>query len=442
MATTKEERIKNYERSIAYLNNEMYKGTGITKKCIVENIFEGTIPSYNPIPKLLSTMSDLTMANDVVITGDDNGFITEIFNYNKFNLVKSKWLKELLLSKEIYIESLLDNDGEVSWNLHTSDHVEVVKEGHRFLRVTITGETHVYNSSSDQYDIVEVVKTYSIIGENVTVTTVDTEGNILESSTLNITSIPVTYIETSYDLTRAMYITDGINQIEAYKNSMFFHCGEPLLSASGVKSISDTQKLEQIGSDRYKKQKVLYSGFDTKIELLELSGSSAKGMTETQKELKEDMLLAYPELNTSNLTKGSNVSTESVKMKLREVEAKRNSIISSFKPAIIELLEVSAKLKNTELQGTIEFGEMIQDDTSKSLNDINVAIQLGILSKPSAMTKIQSMFLDGSVENEVKRLEEEGITVEADEGVVTNSELPEHSGGKIKRALGSFLKKK
>lgn len=424
---TKQEKIKYYERSLAYLNNEMYDNIaeGGDKKYISKVLFPDITPTYNPIPKLISTMSNLAMSSEVKIIGDVNNFITNICNRNKFNSKKMDWMKKLLLSKEIYIESMMEEKGEVDWTIFTSDMVEIKELSGKLYRVKITGNILKYNESEDEFEDIKVVKTYTLIEDKVKVKVVDGNDNVLQDEFLTTSRIPVAVIKTNYDLTRSMYIVDEINEIEAYKKSIFYHCGEPLLSASGVKELVG-DSVEEIATDKFKKQKVLFSGFDTDIKLLEMKGSSTARMLESQAELKADLRSSYPELNITSATHGSNLSTESVRLKLKEVTSKVETERAVFINGIIDLLEISAEMKGETLEGSIELGEVITDDMSKTLNDISLAKSLGLISDPSAMALISPMFLDGSVENEAERLGKIGKAVEMEKGLVTNSELPEH----------------
>lgn len=398
-------------------------------KPITDDILNIVRYSFNPIPKIIYTLSNLAMNGDIAIINDDNNFVTEIMNYNNFDFIKLRWFEQLLLSKTLYIECVLQEDGNIKLIPHTSDKVKaIVDSSGKIIQAEIKNEEYAYNKGDEAYEKVEIITKYVEVDGVVRMTKENSDGQIVMNEVLiGQTRVPFVKIETNYSLSRAMRMTDDINLLAGYSHSILYHAGEPILSASGVKTIAEEGR-ERLAQDRFKKQKVLYSGFDTKLEVLEIKGTSVDGMRGLRNDMIDDLKMAYPELAISEATKGSNLSTESMRLKLREVVAIVENIRSQFMSGISDVIIAGAQLKRVETNGSIELPEIILADMTKTLNDINLAVQNNILSKASAMTLIQPMFLDGSVDNEIGRLKAEGIDIKGEEGLTTNADIEDEGG--------------
>ena len=100
-----------------------------------------------------------------------------------------------------------------------------------------------------------------------------------------------------------------------------------------------------------KKQKTLFTKADNaKLQLLEISGSSATVMINKQRELVENIVKDYPEYSISEVLSGSNVSEETTRIRLTEILSRVSELRKNIERGLNKLFALVAFFDGKEMQ--------------------------------------------------------------------------------------------
>lgn len=395
-----------YEVVDLYYKSEMYK----EGKSITEDMYGGgdIVPAFNPIPKVINISVDLAVGGELKYIEDSGDSTKDFLEKNNFNEFKVDIMRELIKGKTALLELEKEEEVEEPYTkitLHTADTYEIIKDNEEVLEVTINYDEWVYNADEEKYEQKSVEKKYIKLENGNIEQRINTDDGE-EREILDIDVIPVVELVTGYDLRQLLYSTDAHNQIGYFINKVFYLAGEPILFGRNIKNVSK-QIQQEVVADRYSKLKMFFSHAEGELEFLEISGSSLDKMLEKQKNIETNIIHDYPEYSMSDVVSGSNVSTDTTRIRLSEILSRVNDLRTTYEDGLNFMAMINAKFNGTENYGRVELPPVLGNDLTGLMEKIQIARELGIISKYSSMALISELFAEEDVEKEIARIKQE-----------------------------------
>lgn len=399
-----------------YYNSTMYSnGTQA-----MANIFPDVLPVFNAVPKVVNIAGALSIGGYIEPAHPDDEWVTNVVKELQLEEEKTFMARELILGKSILIEiqnsklssDIIPIDDNFSYNMsyYSADEYEIVSVGQEILYAKIEGSTFVLNDNKDGYTEQTVYKYF--IKDNETGEAysyiLDNDGNKSEEITYPDGKLPLVEIITTYDMKQLFYSVDRHNEFESFIRSILYLAGEPIIAGIGLDKIQNKAK-EELASDRMKKQKTMFTRSETaKLQLLEITGSSAKVMIEKQQGIVENIIKDYPEYSISEVLSGSNVSEETTRIRLTEILSRITELRTNIEKGINKLIGIIAFYEGKEVdESYITLGDMIDANIADTLSALSIALDKGIISKESAMSNITELFIGEDLAQELERVRQE-----------------------------------
>lgn len=407
----------------AYYNSTMYDD----KVQAMATIYKDVLPVFNAVPKVVNIASALSIGGDIEPCGSDKDWVSLVVKNLELESEKSFMARELILGKSILIEIQSDKYGEEDltvqkdedfpYNMayYSADEYEVVSVGQEILYAKITGTAFKLNAEGTEYEESEISKIFikdNSSGEAKSYI-IDSDGNKTNEITYPDGKLPLVEIVTTYDMKQLFYSVDRHNEFESFIRSILYLAGEPIIAGIGLDKIQK-QAQDSMAKDRMQKQKTLFTRSETaKLQLLEITGSSARVMIEKQQGIVENITKDYPEYSISEVLSGSNVSEETTRIRLTEILSRITELRSNIERGFNKLIGIMAYFEGKEIEENyITLGDMIDTNIKDRLETISIALESGIISKESAMNNIKPLFIGGNVEQELERIKKESTEVQ------------------------------
>lgn len=404
-----------YEMVDSYYRSAMYD-EGIT---IMDNLFDETTSTFNPVPKVVNIAVDLSVGGELKYINDSNGFIEEFLDFNDFDNLKSVLAKVLIEGKKVLVELIEDSSeqGDTNYKMvvHNADDYEIITDGKKIYQAEINTLAYVYNSEEEAYEEVQITKRYVKTDSGVKLIVEGIEGQDTgDDDTLDPEQdiqgevIPVVEITTGYDLKQLMYSTDRYNEIDSFIRNIFYLAGEPILAGFGVKKLREADT-DEMATDRYKKQKMLFAPSPDKadLRLLEIQGTSATTMIEKQRQIVETIVNDYPEFAMSEVISGSNVSSDTTRIRLSEILSRVNELRTSIQKGLDEMIRITSTIQGATVEGRVELGEVIGKDLNSMMELLEKAMGLKLISRESAMSQLVELYINEDVADELNKIKTE-----------------------------------
>lgn len=397
----------------AYYNSTMYEDG----KQVISTLFADTLPVFNAIPKVVNIAAALAIGGDIESCKKDDEYVKNIIKYLSLEQEKSFMAKELILGKSILIEieNTEDTDDETNsdfkykMSYYSADEYEIISVGFDILYAKIEGTRFELNDTKDAYTSKKVDKIFIRDKETGTAKSyIEVDGEKEDEIIYDKGVLPLVEINTTYDMTQLFYSVDRYNEFEALIRQLLYYAGEPILAGLGLDKVKNTVA-DSIKEDRFKKQKMLWTKSETaKLSLLEIQGSSARVMIEKQRAIIENIIKDYPEYSISEVLSGSNISEETTRIRMTEVLSRVSELRKNIELGLNRLISVISFLDGKKMEDRyITLGNMIDTNLKEMLQSLEIAINLGILSKQSAMFQIKTLFDGEDVDKELTILESE-----------------------------------
>ena len=408
----------------AYYNSTMYED----KKQVISTLFTDTLPVFNAIPKVVNIAAALAIGGDIESCKKDDEYVKNIIKYLSLEQEKSFMAKELILGKSILIEieNTEDTDDETNsdfkykMSYYSADEYEIISVGFDILYAKIEGTRFELNDTKDAYTSKKVNKIFIRDKETGTSKSyIEVDGEKEDEIIYDKGVLPLVEINTTYDMTQLFYSVDRYNEFEALIRQLLYYAGEPILAGLGLDKVKNTVA-DSIKEDRFKKQKMLWTKSETaKLSLLEIQGSSARVMIEKQRAIIENIIKDYPEYSISEVLSGSNISEETTRIRMTEVLSRVSELRKNIELGLNRLISVISFLDGKNMEDRyITLGNMIDTNLKEMLQSLEIAINLGILSKQSAMFQIKTLFDGEDVDKELTILESENNSKSKEKDVV------------------------
>ena len=408
----------------AYYNSTMYED----KKQVISTLFTDTLPVFNAIPKVVNIAAALAIGGDIESCKKDDEYVKNIIKYLALEQEKSFMAKELILGKSILIEieNTEDTDDETNsdfkykMSYYSADEYEIISVGFDILYAKIEGTRFELNDTKDAYTSKKVNKIFIRDKETGTSKSyIEVDGEKEDEIIYDKGVLPLVEINTTYDMTQLFYSVDRYNEFEALIRQLLYYAGEPILAGLGLDKVKNTVA-DSIKEDRFKKQKMLWTKSETaKLSLLEIQGSSARVMIEKQRAIIENIIKDYPEYSISEVLSGSNISEETTRIRMTEVLSRVSELRKNIELGLNRLISVISFLDGKNMEDRyITLGNMIDTNLKEMLQSLEIAINLGILSKQSAMFQIKTLFDGEDVDKELTILESENNSKSKEKDVV------------------------
>lgn len=399
----------------AYYNSSMYE----EEKQAMQNIYSDVLPVFNAVPKVVNIASALSISGDIEPSNDDEEWTKEVIKNLQLEEEKAFMAKELILGKSILIElqvgetetsPLMDEDFEYNMSYYSADEYEIVSVGQDILYAKINGIRFELNEDGTEYVEKEVEKIYIKNNETGEAKSYveDSDGNKTDEQIYPDGKLPLVEITTTYDMKQLFYSVDRHNEFESFIRSILYLAGEPIIAGIGLDKVQKQAK-EDMSKDRMKKQKTLFTRSETaKLQLLEITGSSARVMIEKQQGIVENIIKDYPEYSISEVLSGSNVSEETTRIRLTEILSRISELRRNMERGINKLIGLVAFFDGKEVEETyITLGNMVDSNIKEVIETVKLALECGIISKYSAMENIKELFAGDDVDAEMARIEKD-----------------------------------
>ena len=408
----------------AYYNSTMYED----KKQVISTLFTDTLPVFNAIPKVVNIAAALAIGGDIESCKKDDEYVKNIIKYLALEQEKSFMAKELILGKSILIEientedidDETNSDFKYKMSYYSADEYEIISVGFDILYAKIEGTRFELNDTKDAYTSKKVNKIFIRDKETGTAKSyIEVDGEKEDEIIYDKGVLPLVEINTTYDMTQLFYSVDRYNEFEALIRQLLYYAGEPILAGLGLDKVKNTVA-DSIKEDRFKKQKMLWTKSETaKLSLLEIQGSSARVMIEKQRAIIENIIKDYPEYSISEVLSGSNISEETTRIRMTEVLSRVSELRKNIELGLNRLISVISFLDGKNMEDRyITLGNMIDTNLKEMLQSLEIAINLGILSKQSAMFQIKTLFDGEDVDKELTILESENNSKSKEKDVV------------------------
>lgn len=403
----------------AYYNSTMYD----EKVQAMSGIYKDVLPVFNAVPKVVNIASALAIGGSIEPAHPDNEFVVDVVKNLQLEEEKPFMARELILGKSILVEiqnnglssgdnstAFEDTDFKYNMAYYSSDEYEIVSVGQDILYAKVDGVVFKLNDDKTEYSEQKVSKIF--IKDNETGEAksyvLDTDGNKTDEIVYPNGILPLIEIVTTYDMKQLFYSVDRHNEFESFIRSILYLAGEPIIAGIGLDKVQK-QAQDAMSQDRMKKQKMLFSRSETaKLQLLEITGSSARVMIEKQQGIVENIIKDYPEYSISEVLSGSNVSEETTRIRLTEILSRITELRTSIEKGINKIIGIIAFYEGKEMEEVyVSLGDMIDANIKDKLETIQIALQNNIISKESAMANIKELFIGEDVDLELERIKNE-----------------------------------
>jgi hypothetical protein len=177
---------------------------------------------------------------------------------------------------------------------------------------------------------------------------------------------------------------------------------------TGVDRLAQTQA-DTMSDDKYNKLKALFTRNETaKMQMIEITGASAKIMMDKQAALTQSIIKDYPEYSISEVLEGGNVGDTVTRIRLTEVLSRIQEIRRVMEEGMNAIISIVGYYEGKEFTiKFVEFKSMLDNDTASMLELCAIAKDAGLISKRSAMYNIKELFVSEDVDEELSQMETE-----------------------------------
>lgn len=368
---------------------------------------------FNPIPKVINTLSILALRSLVLESTEDKGaveYLNSMFKANDYNSVLYDILYWLFVSKKAVVEVVQTGDTEDNIELvvHDSRAVDIKMDGKKVIYAKISGYIDVFNKETKVFSVENVVKEYFDVEDYQKVVTTDAKGDKTDVD-LPGGIIPIAVMQlTDFNIDHLVDLTDEHNQEFFWLKKVFALHGNSPLVAEGVEGeiVKDNNSAN---IDDYTGVNFYQLGNGT-LKYIEMTGNVAalimKQLEAFEKAIKTD----FPEYALADLVNGSAIAEETSKIQLIEVISRVNRVRQSVDTGLQTIYKIIAALRGlTTPNIKNNFGSVLPTSINELMVVLKTLRELCVLSKETAIEKVVSTGYINSVEEEVQRLKDEGI---------------------------------
>jgi hypothetical protein len=379
------------ERAEKFYSNKIYDDSYINEY----KLFPHTTEQFNPVPKCVNVMKDLSLKQEIAISVDDNipkndsrvDKVYEVWANNSLQSLKYKLAEDLLVKRKAYIE-LVKKDDEVILVDHEPSNVEYQDD-----YCKIKGKKRKFNREDEQFEEVEVIKEYWCTDEGYKWIRETVNNEVEIDRQLGFDFLPVVELSTEYNLEPLFNKTDRINEIKAMKKKLFWLHGDPLAFATGqdeLKINSDSKK--KLQENKFSFLRLLDIG-EKELRYLEMNGNMVDKMDtdieQTLNEIKND----YPEYELANILSSGNPSGDALKTVAIEILARVDSFRSDISEGLVEVdNKALVMLGSTALSHDISFTSVLPENVKDKIEAVEKLKPVGLFPNEIAVRFLQELY--------------------------------------------------
>lgn len=424
------------EVTTSYYNSSMYE-EGFTA---ISNLNVSLFPVFNCIPKVVNISSALsTNGNIEPISGNTRTMEIMRDVIYSLGLEQEKLFiaRDLILGKSVLLELQMRDmveDEELALTIGTdlfpyamsyysADQYEIIRVGDNIYQCSITGTKLMFDEENNEYSEKEVIKTYIRKPDGTVISYEEMDGEILNEIEYNGGIMPLVEITTTYDMKQLFFSIDRYNELDTYISKIFYLCGEPILTGTGVSKLSDSD-INEYTEDRYNTMKTLFAKSpDATLKYIELQGTATSSMISKQEQIKKNIIQDFPEYAISEVLSGGNVSAETTRIRLTEVLSRIQNLRENIEIGLNAFMNIVVfYMGGVQQIKYISLGDMMQLDIETVSKVVERAMKLGLISKESAMFTIRDLYIGNNVSSELERLESEVTTQTVETTETTKNE--------------------
>lgn len=424
------------EVTTSYYNSSMYE-EGFTA---ISNLNVSLFPVFNCIPKVVNISSALsTNGNIEPISGNTRTMEIMRDVIYSLGLEQEKLFiaRDLILGKSVLLELQMRDmveDEELALTIGTdlfpyamsyysADQYEIIRVGDNIYQCSITGTKLMFDEENNEYSEKEVIKTYIRKPDGTVMSYEEMDGEILNEIEYNGGIMPLVEITTTYDMKQLFFSIDRYNELDTYISKIFYLCGEPILTGTGVSKLSDSD-INEYTEDRYNTMKTLFAKSpDATLKYIELQGTATSSMISKQEQIKKNIIQDFPEYAISEVLSGGNVSAETTRIRLTEVLSRIQNLRENIEIGLNAFMNIVVfYMGGVQQIKYISLGDMMQLDIETVSKVVERAMKLGLISKESAMFTIKDLYIGNNVSSELERLESEVTTQTVETTETTENE--------------------
>lgn len=404
------------EVATAYYHSTMYED----KISVIDDLDEKVIPVFNAVPKVVNIATSLAVGGDIEASHEDTEWVENVIDKLGLEQEKIFLTRDLILGKSILVEiqsrdlatdteevedGYMQDDFPYELAYYPATDYELVSEGQRILWAKIKGVKLELNEEGTEYNEVEVEKIFIRKEDGTAVSYIQQGDEKSEEIVYEDGILPLVEITTTYDMKQLFYSVDRHNELEFFIRNILYLAGEPILTGTGVDRITN-QTAETINADRYQKLKMmLIKSDEAKMQMIEITGNSARIMIEKQAEIVQAIIKDYPEYSVSDVLSGSNVSEETTRIRLTEILSRVSEVKRNMEIGINKIIGIIAFLEGKEINKKyITFGNPNDNSLKDVLDTVVTALENNLISMESAMYQIKTLFKGEDVETEIQRI--------------------------------------
>lgn len=369
-------------------------------------------PVFNPVPKVITTMTALTLQNGIEAISDGGAdaeveYINTLFSTNKFIELTQVLLYWLLMSRRAVLE-VFSKDGEFSFLWHDVRQVTIERDvTKKIIYAKIVGTQQTWNPVEKALAEVTVTKEYiNVPGLAIIRTVTDDNDETAVEVPLGYPEIPIVEFGVNYDIQHLLDITDEHNQVRFWLKKVFSIHGNTPMAGLGVKGeIKKAKNTEKV--DDYEGVNIFQLG-EGDLKYIEMNGNVAKLMMTELEALTGQVKIDYPEYGLADLVNGSAIAEETSKIQLIEVVARIKTIRTDFSEGLQDVLNIVYMYLGKAVPNVkFNFGSILPTGVNELLLVIKQLRTYGLISKKSALEKLVPTGYINNAADETKNLKDE-----------------------------------
>lgn len=377
----------------------------------------GTLkPLFNPLPKVVSTLSVLALrALSLESTTDKDAvaLFKNLFKLGDYNSVLYDILYWLLISKKAVVE-VIKSDVTDSYDLvvHDIRKCDIKLDGTKVIYAKFTGFCETFDKEDMKFTTKELIREYFDVDGVKGYREIDKLAEskneaVLKELPCGIIPVAVFSLQ-DFDVTHLIDITDEHNQEFYWLKKVFALHGNSPLAAEGVKgNITKADKdsnLDDFTGVNF------FQLSDGTLKYVEMTGNVAKLIMTQLDKFEKSVKTDYPEYALVDLINGSAIAEETSKIQLIEVISRVSRVRQAVDQGLQSIYAVIAAFEGKSTPSIINnFGSVLPTSVNELMVVIKALRELALMSKTTAIEKVVTTGYINSAEEEITRLKAEKL---------------------------------
>ena len=377
----------------------------------------GTLkPLFNPLPKIVSTLSVLALRALSLESTTDKDAVTlfkNLFKLGDYNSVLYDILYWLLIAKKAVVE-VVKSEVADTYDLvvHDIRKCDIKVDGTKVIYAKFNGFCEEFDKEELKFTTKELVREYFDVDGLQGYREMDKLSDSAPTEKLKDLPcgiIPVAIFSLQdFDIMHLIDIIDEHNQEFYWLKKVFALHGNAPLAAEGVKgAITKADKDSNLDDFTGVNFFQLSEG---NLKYVEMTGNVAKLIMTQLDKHEKSVKTDYPEYALVDLINGSAIAEETSKIQLIEVISRVNRVRQSVDQGLQSIYAIIAAFEGKSTPNIINnFGSVLPTSVNELMVVIKALRELALISKTTAIEKVVTTGYINSAEEEIGRLQKEKL---------------------------------